>query len=340
MALFPDQRLREALNLSSIRDFRMSAVTTAELKVNRDANQRCAVCDAAAQGGTPLQLCARCKIANYCSKEGKLWGTVTVSARKHKRTCGDPDVSEFSRLWKIMMANPVLASMFMIACIDLFGLIDRPALDQPAFGRVHVGIEPECLTDFFKLYLHPTSGIHGMFQINALTRVVAPTALEKEQYFAMWEKAKAKPYMQNYPAASYVLLLIDIPGVQWVQTSFMSIPAAMFARARSGETISDMSLFHGISQRPLGVFSCLDYINQHIRFDLDNQILLRTKLRDADVQVIRDAAVGKNTMASGALLFKINLSKAYSVRVYERVVDRAAVKEESEDEHGEGAWAT
>jgi hypothetical protein len=57
MALYPDQRLREALESSGVQDFRNSAMTTAEVKVNRDANQRCEVCDAAAHGGKPLQVC-------------------------------------------------------------------------------------------------------------------------------------------------------------------------------------------------------------------------------------------------------------------------------------------
>lgn len=50
----------------------------------------------------------------------------------------------------------------MVASIDFFGLIEKPALDQPAFGRVHGGIVHERITDSFKLCLDPAAEGHGM----------------------------------------------------------------------------------------------------------------------------------------------------------------------------------
>ncbi|KAJ7493841.1 hypothetical protein FB451DRAFT_1491323 [Mycena latifolia] len=296
--------LHQEIHAASLCHFRNIAVGTEELKVSRDANQRCSTCDAAAIGGKPLQKCGVCQNVSYCSKacQKKDWP-------KHKPLCVRWDDTEIFRLWNIFVNNERLLPMLHAAFIHCFDLLRHPTLEQPFFGEVHVGIEPENLGDFVRICRDPTTDtkkMREMFQISGLSRVDLPTGNRSmnEAFQSAWRDAQARPYFQQYPTASYGVTRIVIPGIKNWFMGIHQIPAETF----------DM-------ERPADMASCLQYINQHTRYDEKNQIMLRTKLRDIDVEVIKAAAFGSGTMAAQALRAKMATDPTYLVKNY-RVVEK------------------
>jgi hypothetical protein len=184
---------------------------------------------------------------------------------EHKKFCGASDDWEPMRLWKILQSNKVLVPILLTAYIHRFDLLDKPTLEQPFFGRVHIGIEPEDLMDFFKIYMDPStdaSAMRGMVQINAISRVKFPTGVHEldEGFLSSWKAAQTRPYMQSYPTASYGVIWIDLPGLKNRHLSIVAIPVEAFDIARSTRPFTTVSVYEGIQERPLSVESCLQYV--------------------------------------------------------------------------------
>ncbi|KAJ7601720.1 hypothetical protein B0H17DRAFT_1223017 [Mycena rosella] len=98
----------------------------------------------------------------------------------------------------------------------------------------------------------------------------------------------------------------QLVSVQILATSFDMV------RTSSGLITMLQSLHEGCHERPLTVESCLQFINHHIRSDEGNQLRLRTKLRDIDVQVIKAAACGNKAIPAEALRSKMAADATYS----------------------------
>ncbi|KAJ6504947.1 hypothetical protein DFH09DRAFT_1335147 [Mycena vulgaris] len=228
--------------------------------------------------------------------------------------------------------NKILTPVVHAACIHYFDLLRHPTLDEPFFGEVHVEIEPEKLCDFFRNLMDPatdTTGMRGMFQINAISRVKLPigSPAVDECFRSTWRKSLTRPYAKNYPTASYGVIRVCIPGMKYWHMVASQIPAEAFNWVRSSAGFINVSLLGGVREMVPGVESCLQYIerprvlltlkapdrfmNHHIRCDEENQIMLRTKLRDVDVAVIKEATREINTPAAQALRFKMATDVTY-----------------------------
>ncbi|KAJ7154838.1 hypothetical protein C8R43DRAFT_1106408 [Mycena crocata] len=200
--------------------------------------------------------------APYCSKECQRehWKST------HKRVCGltKGDGSEISRLWNLMSMNKQLAPMIHAAYIDKFDLLEHPTLDRSFFGAVHVGVEPEKLADFYRIYMDPqtdTRNMRGMFQINDITRIELPNgAPELEPFEHTWKKARTLPYVQNYATASYGVLRIVIEGTKTALMTHTQIPVECFHMMRQNQTLISISVHEGVQELSMDVASCLRYV--------------------------------------------------------------------------------
>ncbi|KAJ7154836.1 hypothetical protein C8R43DRAFT_1106407 [Mycena crocata] len=77
------------------------------------------------------------------------------------------------------------------------------------------------------------------------------------------------------------------------------------------------------------------YINNHIRSDKENQLMLRTRLRDVDIQTIQDVARGRDTYAARVLRSKMATDATYSLKRYQWVEDPASTSQTAKENNEE-----
>ncbi|KAJ7751100.1 hypothetical protein B0H16DRAFT_1724246 [Mycena metata] len=62
---------------------------------------------------------------------------------------------------------------------------------------------------------------------------------------------------------------------------------------------------------PFTVEGCMEFINTQIRADKKDQLLLRTEMRPLDIQIIRDAAAGSDSVPARILNAKLAREQIY-----------------------------
>ncbi|KAJ7861177.1 hypothetical protein B0H13DRAFT_1900600 [Mycena leptocephala] len=152
-------------------------------------------------------------------------------------------------------------------CRSLSYSIKEPSSHKPFFGIVHLGIEPERLEDFQRLFSHTQkpsdiSRMRGMLQVNGISRITfpGPEPTHDELIFSVWrtwKEEQARPHAQRTPAASWGVLLIDLADMGYTCLSTTPIPVEAFHLARRRQAFKVFSAYQGITPEALNVRSCL-----------------------------------------------------------------------------------
>ncbi|KAG1879862.1 hypothetical protein F4604DRAFT_1752103 [Suillus subluteus] len=215
----------------------------------------------------------------------------------------------------MFISNPLLMGYLKISIIIDCGLLDNLAIgfDVPFIARVDIGIEPSNILDFIGLYLDDKSigeKFQGMVQINAVTpwypslmRPLTPQRLH------LWRKARAKYNAEGFTKDP--VGLVDF--VDGSLTVGLHIPTIALDMARKREPFVRVSAITGVQfKQPMSAVACLEYINVHIRGDMQNQLRLRTAMTEADKEIIRAAGRNEGTFPARILKGKMRREHLYA----------------------------
>ncbi|KAJ7162487.1 hypothetical protein C8R46DRAFT_1353380 [Mycena filopes] len=290
------------------RIFQALATPSEDIRAARTAiHTGCTKClrNAGDEPGLQLRRSAKCKSVYYCSKECQ-----TTHWPIHKPHCSNVDGSGIGRLVQNLWSNPLLMTHIQACLILHFDLLDRPQLDKPFMARIDLGIEPANTAQFFDIFIGkpiPTDKIPGMLQVNAFTPL-PPTAMADltPKRMDIWRQARAAADKTGFRGDSVGLL--EFGNGENVQT--ITLPVHIQHRAMDLVRVSDpwvmTSAITGIqTEVPFNTESCMEFMNIHIRSDKQDQLLLRTKMRPSDIQIIQDAAVGSQTSPAHILRLKM-----------------------------------
>ncbi|KAJ7459249.1 hypothetical protein FB451DRAFT_1272310 [Mycena latifolia] len=271
--------------------------------------------------GLELRRCGKCKGVWYCSKECQ-----TQDWPKHKKSCKTVEGSGMLKLVENFCSNPVLHG-YLQACFILdFELLRRPHLDEPFMARVDLAIEPADITDFFDIFLGqdlPDKKVMGMVQFSGFSPAT-PAMMSNltPQRKEMWCEARAT--LNTDVTRSQFIGLVEMGNGD----SGMSITLPMVIQRPAMQMVEKAEPFQQISaitgqskSMPFSVEACMEFINMHIRADKENQLLLRTEMRPADIQAIRDAAANSNNLPARILREKMARENIYRPLVPKRPED-------------------
>ncbi|KAK7002185.1 hypothetical protein R3P38DRAFT_3041964 [Favolaschia claudopus] len=263
-----------------------------------------------------MQRCATCKSVWYCSKECQ-----RANWSKHKLTCKKIDGSGIRRVVENFYSNPLLQQHLQACFVIHFDLLNRPQLDKPFMARVDVAIEPAELSNFVSIFMgepvDQQEKMQGMLQINAFTPLPASempklTPMRK----SIWNNARDSANAhgnQNHSVGLVEFGNGDVGGHTITCPVFISNPALEMVRL-SDPWIMRSAITGQQSEVPFNIDTCMEFMNTHIRSDKKDQLLLRTPMRPSDIQIIRDAGTGVDTIAAQILLAKMRREKIYTLQ--------------------------
>ncbi|KAF8133531.1 hypothetical protein K438DRAFT_1787517 [Mycena galopus ATCC 62051] len=250
--------------------------------------------------GQPLRKCA--KVSRQPSARRLICFSVPSSARPtHKKMCGGEGVL---KLVKTMMSNPVLYT--------------QTRRDEMLLARVDIAVEPANIDDFEDMLMRngPTKkNVTGMLQVNALTASADPRWFVHGRR-ELWRGQRALADSAGFHADAVVIMDIIPTDAQMSITIPLRIPKDVLTVWTSeGAGFTNISSDIGSTTNP--------FINAHIRTDTHNQLLLRTKMRAADIQVIRDTANYKDSNGSLAETLHAKIAReAVYRKLYQKFVER------------------
>ncbi|KAF7336453.1 Zinc finger, MYND-type [Mycena sanguinolenta] len=270
--------------------------------------------------GGPLRKCAKCHTALYCSKECQ-----TRDWPVHKKMCGG-EVQGALKLLKTMMSNPVLYTKLLECFVLAFDLLRRTRRDEMLLANVNIAVEPANIDDFEDMLLRNGSSknnILGMLQVNAVTASADP------QWFVhgrreLWCSHRAMADSAGCHADTVVIMDVIHANAQMSMTIPLRISKDILTvLALGGGDFTNISSVTGDTTTAYTVECCLEFINAHIRADKHNQLLLRTKMRPADIQVIRDTANYKDMDGGLVERFHAKIARESVYRkIYQKFIER------------------
>ncbi|KAJ7314547.1 hypothetical protein DFH08DRAFT_943159 [Mycena albidolilacea] len=151
--------------------------------------QACTVCGNLAD--SELRRCGKCKHASYCSKECQ------------KADCADDSGLNMAKIVQTLNASTFLSTHLQMAFIAAFGLLRDPRRDRPFAARIDIGVEPNDLMDFVKIYSGgpPGEEVKGMLyhfvqfenalvQVNAFTPLPDAWITNLKQVAQLWRSTR------------------------------------------------------------------------------------------------------------------------------------------------------
>ncbi|KAJ7243556.1 hypothetical protein B0H12DRAFT_828120 [Mycena haematopus] len=272
--------------------------------------------------GRRLLRCSKCESVVYCSKECQ-----TRNWPVHKQFCGHTSPGKLiAKLVKNLFHSTLLHLQLQACMILAFDLLQRPRCDECLIARVDVGIEPCDLADFADILLGEGSSnknnAAAMLQLNTITAPINPGKFAAERQ-AAWRRAREQADSHGFRDDAIVIVdfvyadcEISISAPVRV-ASLLKQPVA--ARIEEGLTIASTATHH--LKVHYNDINCIQYINQIIRSDKANKLLLRTKLRPLDIKTIRDVAAGSDSVPAILLHGKIAREHVYEA-IYQKFVER------------------
>jgi len=235
---------------------------------------------------------------------------------KHKASCHDVERG-ISKLLKAFLANEILREYLEVCLCLEFDLVNKPAPDTPFLARVDVGIEPSDISVFLSLYsgsygIAEPEKIQGMLQIDAVTPIQPRITPLPTGHLATWRKVRETLCADG--EASTPVVIVALLSRTNPRSSFetpLPISSVAMEMARAKRPFENHSFVTGKSDIPMTTSSCLNYINNAIRMDTQNQLLLRMEMRNEDRDVIRAAGRGEDTTAVRLLKEKMERARIY-----------------------------
>ncbi|KAF9477095.1 hypothetical protein BDN70DRAFT_995202 [Pholiota conissans] len=268
--------------------FREVAVPKKEIKdVRLTHSSACAACTNLAPPGITLMRCSKCKVSYYCSKECQKehWPL-------HKLCCVNTKFST-PKLISSIMANGTLHTFIQMSAILEFGLDKKPpVVDRPLIAECHISIVPgiEYLMGIFAKSLSPSEiedGTQGMVRIQSFKAVPDDSILYADQTrYALWNNISNESRRHNI-----TVIVVDFLVNRSEQSLSFTMPITDvvldMVRAGGGFRTESAVIPGEVSDESLSVDGCLQFINNHIRNDRRNQLMLRVFMTKEDVDAYR-----------------------------------------------------
>ncbi|KAJ6448355.1 hypothetical protein C8R45DRAFT_1046560 [Mycena sanguinolenta] len=245
----------------------------------------------------------------YCSKECQ-----TRNWPEHKHTCGEPGIA---KLIKTLMANPILLSQLQACFILTFDLLRRARSDELLFARLDVAVEPSDLVDFADLFLGVQGSlaasekqkVPGMLQAHSFTPDLAGRFTAERE--ALWRRERVRADSEGCRDEVVAILDIVHANMQPAMTFPIQIPSLVKEPVATWVT-EGFEMTEGTRKVLYTAETCLEIINTHIGADSNNKLLLRTQMRQRDIQAIRDCtAISASNVAAAMLHAKIAREHVY-----------------------------
>ncbi|KAJ7804352.1 hypothetical protein B0H14DRAFT_2884433 [Mycena olivaceomarginata] len=258
--------------------------------------------------GVVLRQCGKCKSVWYCSKECQ-----KADWPKHKEKCKKVDGSGILKLVHTLCANSLLQA-YLQACFVLdFDLLRRPHLDSPFMARVDIAIEPADGPQFFRIFLGeelPETKLQGMLQVNRFTP--GKPAQISPKSMTIWRELRDRVNADGFSRDPVGLVEFANGGTDNTITVAMHIQSPIMEMVEKADPFPYTSaITRKITIVPFTVEGCMEFINTQIRADKKDQLLLRTEMRPLDIQIIRDAAAGSDSVPARILNAKLAREQIY-----------------------------
>ncbi|KAF7336457.1 hypothetical protein MSAN_02299900 [Mycena sanguinolenta] len=271
--------------------------------------------------GRRLLRCSKCESVLYCSKECQ-----TRNWPVHKKFCGDVGPGKLiPKLVKNLMSSTLLFVQVQACVILAFDLLQRPRCDEFLIARMDIGIEPCDLADFADIFLGKgpsKENVQAMLQLNGITAPIDPGKFTADRR-AAWRRAREKADSVGFHKDAIAIIDFIYADSEMAVSVPVRVASALkkpvAARIEEGLTIASTAT-HELKVH-YNDANCIQYINQTIRSDKANELLLRTKMRPSDVQIIRDVATGSHSVPAIMLHAKIAREHVYE-SIYQIFVER------------------
>ncbi|KAF9471474.1 hypothetical protein BDN70DRAFT_570496 [Pholiota conissans] len=252
------------------------------LKNSSTPQSECAACKKIAPPGVTLMRCSKCKISSYCSKEcqKKHWCL-------HKLHCGKAEYSP-PKLVSSLIAERSLRGFIQTAAVLAFGLDKRPpVVDRPLIAECHITIVPDInhIAGILAQMLSPSEiegGTEGMVQVRSFDAVPEGSDLYTDsRYYNFWLKDIGEESRRLNVTAIVVDFRVNMSKQKISLT--LPIPDVVVDLMRPG---SDFQTMYG----SLSVAGCLRGLNDNIKKDKRNQLMMRVFMSKENVDMYRRLA--------------------------------------------------
>jgi len=218
-------------------------------------------------------------------------------------------------LIKAFIANRLLSTYLQVRLALEFDLVKKPAPETPFMARVDVGLEPSDITAFFRLYAgmygnSEPEEIEGMLQINAVTPS-HPSITPYPHHLKAWREVREELRGMGEASTPVVTVEFISNGAPGAFSCPLPISPAALTIVKRNRPFEWLSALTGASSTPMSATACLEcisspcapvvatelttisrFINNFIRSDTQNQLLLRMKMREEDRETIRATGRG------------------------------------------------
>ncbi|KAG1778944.1 hypothetical protein EV702DRAFT_1195956 [Suillus placidus] len=247
----------------------------------------------------------------------------------HKPICHEvEDSSGVLKLVRMFSVNPLLMMYLKVGIVLDCNLLNDPRIgfEVPFVARVDIAFEPSDIFDFVGLYFDDKvvrEKLQGMVQVNAMTswytgmqgaRPLTPQRLNQ------WLEARAKHNTEGYTKDPVGLLDFSSTGISrnnktvtYTVSVGCHVPPVILEMAMEREPFVRVCPLAGTRfKQPMNAMTCLEYINIHIRADTQNQLRLRTEMREQDREIILAAGRDEDEVPARVLKEKMEREILYN----------------------------
>ncbi|KAF8157359.1 hypothetical protein K438DRAFT_2026235 [Mycena galopus ATCC 62051] len=257
----PLSLIRKPLPSYAIRDNEAQSASSKEIREYRNRiNPACTHC----MGRGELRRCGKCKGAWYCSKEcqKKHWP-------KHKEWCSEVDGSGIQKLVINAYSNPVFNSILQTLFVLHFDLLRFPRVDKPFMAR-----------------RNRYRKMDGMVQMNSFWPLTpGEVATITPGKYQVWREARDSVDTKETPDWSVGLVEIANGENRQTFTLPVIIGSPILSLVKEGAPWKMVYPDNGeVIKSLMTIHSSMEFLNEHIRADVNNQLLLRTEMRPSDIK--------------------------------------------------------
>ncbi|KAJ6465915.1 hypothetical protein C8R47DRAFT_1326374 [Mycena vitilis] len=304
--------------------FKATASSTKDIRANKkNIDMACTVCLKSEEDvGEELRKCGKCKGVRYCSKQCQ-----AADWPRHKKHCKAVESPGIEKLIQKLTSNHVLNLHLQACFIQQFTVLlsnPRSVLSKLFVARVDISVDPANIPDFFRIFNDEPGApraaeLQGMLQISAFTPLEDEMTPTRRR---VWESAREG----GAAADTEPVAVVEFGRGDFGQQITCALPIEDEARAivrRARPWTVESAITGKVTQAPFNIETCMEFINTHIRADKRDRLLLRTRMVDEDVQVIRDAATDGGERA--ALLLRRRMARERIFHPVIQVVDGGSV---------------